>query len=68
MIIESVNDLLKKLMDTQAANQRQLTEMKQQVTLLHETLTKLVVQKIKEECGYTFTKKGKRSNGISTRW
>ena len=55
---ESINDLLKRLMDAQAATQRQLAELQQQVTLLQETSTKLVVQKIEQERGYTFRKKG----------
>ena len=55
---ESVNDLLKKLTDAQEATQRQLTELQQQVTSSQATSTKLVVQKIEEERGYTFRKKG----------
>ena len=55
---ESINDLLKRLTDAQAATQRQLAELQQQVTLSQETSTKLVVQKIEEERGYTFRKKG----------
>ena len=55
---ELVNDLLKELTDMQTATQRQLTELQQQVTLSQATLTNLVVQKIEEERGYTFHKKG----------
>ena len=55
---ESVNDLLKKLTDAQEATQRQLTELQQQVTSSRATSMKLVVQKIEEERGYTFRKKG----------
>ena len=55
---ESINDLLKRLTDAQVATQRQLAELQQQVTSSQETSTKLVVQKIEEECGYTFRKKG----------
>ena len=55
---ESINDLLKRLTDAQAATQRQLAELQQQVTSSQETSTKLVVQKIEEERGYTFRKKG----------
>ena len=55
---KSINDLLKRLTDAQAATQRQLAELQQQVTLEQETSTKLVVQKIEEERGYTFRKKG----------
>ena len=54
---KSINDLLKRLTDAQAATQRQLAELQQQVTSSQETSTKLVVQKIEEERGYTFRKK-----------
>ena len=53
---KSINDLLKSTTDEQVATQRQLAEL-QQVTSSQKTSTKLVVQKIKEECGYTFRKK-----------
>ena len=55
---ESMNGLLKKLTDVQTATQRQTAELQQQVTSSQATLTKLVVQKIKEERGYTFRKEG----------
>lgn len=45
-------------MDVQTATQRQPAELQKQVTLSQATLTNLVVQKIKEERGYTFRKKG----------
>ena len=53
---KSINDLLKSITDKQVATQRQLAEL-QQVTSSQKTSTKLVMQKIKEEHGYTFRKK-----------
>ena len=53
---KSINDLLKSITDEQVATQRQLAEL-QQVTSSQKTSTKLVVQKIKEERGYSFQKK-----------
>ena len=55
---EAVADLLKRLTDMHEATQRQLTQLQQQVTSAQVASTKLVVQKIKEERGYTFRKKG----------
>jgi len=55
---KAVADLLKKLTDTHEATQRQLTQLQQQVTSAQAASTKLVVQKIEEEHGYTFRKKG----------
>ena len=55
---EAVADLLKKLTDAHEATQRQLTQLQQQVISAQAASTKLVVQKIEEERGYTFRKKG----------
>ena len=55
---EAVADLLKRLTDAHEATQRQLTQLQQQVTSAQVASTKLVVQKIEEERGYTFRKKG----------
>ena len=54
---EAVADL-KRLTDAHEVTQRQLTQLQQQVTSAQVASTKLVVQKIKEERGYTFRKKG----------
>ena len=55
---EAVADLLKKLTDAHEATQKQLIELQQQVTSSQTASTKLIVQKIEEERGYTFRKKG----------
>ena len=55
---KTVADLLKKLTDAHEATQKQITELQQQVTSSQIASPKLVVQKIKEEHGYTFRKKG----------
>ena len=55
---ETVANLLKKLTDAHEATQKQITELQQQVTSSQIASTKLVVQKIEEERGYTFRKKG----------
>ena len=55
---ETVADLLKKLTNVHEVTQKQITELQQQVTSSQIALTKLVVQKIEEEHGYTFRKKG----------
>ena len=55
---EAVADLLKKLTDAHEATQKQLIELQQQVTSSQTASMKLVVQKIEEERGYTFRKKG----------
>ena len=51
---ESVNGLLRELVDAQTATQMQLTKLQQQVTLSQATSMKLVDQKIEEEHGYSF--------------
>ena len=59
MMTKSINDLLKSITDKQVATQRQLAEL-QEVTSSQKTSTKLIVQKIKEERGYTFRMKGQK--------
>ena len=53
---KSINDLLRNITDEQMATQRQLAKL-QQVTSSQKTSMKLVMQKIKEERGYTFRTK-----------